>query len=1056
MSATNQDNDTAGVQIVETGGDTELLEDGVTDTYTVVLISRPTHDVHVFLDPDIQVHMDPAGPLVFTPANWDSAQTVTVSAVDDDVVEGVHTGTIVHSTLSDDPLYDGIGVDGVTAVIGDNDTAGVHIVESGGDTEVVEGGATDTYTIVLTSEPTHDVYVSLGPDSQVNVDPAGPLVFTPASWDSAQTVTVSAVDDDLIEGVHTGTIVHATSSTDPAYNAIGADSVTAHIGDDDTAGVHILQTGDDTEVGEGGATDTYHVVLTSQPTQDVHVLLAPDAQVGVDPAGPLVFTPTNWDSAQTVTVSAVDDDVAEGLHTGTIVHTTSSRAPLYNGISVDSVTAVIGDNDTAGVQILQTGGSTELLEGGTTDTYQVVLTSQPTHDVHVLLDPDSQVNVDPAGPLVFTPANWDSAQTVTVSAVDDGVSEGLHTGTIVHTTSSTDPRYTAIIVDGVTANIRDNSNSPPSIGSLSNDPDPVERGDNLSLTANDVVDPDGDVASVTFWRDSNGDQALDGLDEELGADGNPGDGWGLLVSTASFPLGEVTYFARATDSGGRLSNVASAAGVVQGSVELYGTDLADTITFTTGANHVVTINGDEYVYDPAEVSVINIHALDGRDSITITGSADDETAELRVGSVDVVGATYRVHAESVATIIVRAGGGVGNRAYLYDSDAAQDTLVATPEYGRLYGDGFNNRVEGFQEVTALAAGTGPLGTAQVHTDLALLHDSVEADVLEATPEYGKLKFGGNEDHFVQAVGFRYLHVYGTPGGGDQALLQGDPNGQDTFEAWPDNAKLSGDGYFLRAKSFADVRADGTPGGNDLALLHDDPGSIDTFEGGPDQAELSGDAFFLQANSFRYVHAYATAGGSDVATFQDDPDQFDRLRAWPGEAKLWGEEFFLRAKSFRYLYANSTPGVGDLALLYDSVTDDAFTAWPDRAEISGDTFFTQANAFRWVHAYSTEGNDVATFYGSEDRDVFVGRDRFGKMRGTTFYNRAVSFGQLHVYGGAGRDVAVLYDAVLEAGVTQPVDMTQVAWLYEIERIRQRSDSGQTITDVVDEIFTAYWE
>ena len=36
------------------------------------------------------------------------------------------------------------------------------------------------------------------------------------------------------------------------------------------------------------------------------------------------------------------------------------------------------------------------------------------------------------------------------------------------------------------------------------------------------------------------------------------------------------------------------------------------------------------------------------------------------------------------------------------------------------------------------------------------------------------------------------------------------------------------------------------------------------------------------------------------------------------------------------------------------------------------------------------------------------------------------------------------------------MTQVAWLYEFERIRQRSDSGETVVDVVDQIFTAYWE
>ena len=75
-----------------------------------------------------------------------------------------------------------------TGTILDNDTAGVQIVEVGG-TEVVEGGATDTYTIVLTSEPTHDVLIALDPDAQLGVDPLGPLTFTPANWHTAQTVT---------------------------------------------------------------------------------------------------------------------------------------------------------------------------------------------------------------------------------------------------------------------------------------------------------------------------------------------------------------------------------------------------------------------------------------------------------------------------------------------------------------------------------------------------------------------------------------------------------------------------------------------------------------------------------------------------------------------------------------------------------------------------------------------------------------------------------------------------------------------------------------------------
>ena len=79
------------------------------------------------------------------------------------------------------------------------------------------------------------------------------------------------------------------------------------------------------------------------------------------------------------------------------------------------------------------------------------------------------------------------------------------------------------------------------------------------------------MIGVTFWRDANGSGDLDGSDKQLGSDTDGSDGWSLTVSTAAFPLGEATYFDRASDSGGRVSNVVSTAGLLQVTVDLYGT-----------------------------------------------------------------------------------------------------------------------------------------------------------------------------------------------------------------------------------------------------------------------------------------------------------------------------------------------------------------------------------------------------------------------------------------------------------------------------------------------------
>ena len=65
------------------------------------------------------------------------------------------------AATSADPPWNGLAVADVTADVADDDTAGILLTESGGSTDVVEGGATDTYQVVLQSAPTADVSVSV-------------------------------------------------------------------------------------------------------------------------------------------------------------------------------------------------------------------------------------------------------------------------------------------------------------------------------------------------------------------------------------------------------------------------------------------------------------------------------------------------------------------------------------------------------------------------------------------------------------------------------------------------------------------------------------------------------------------------------------------------------------------------------------------------------------------------------------------------------------------------------------------------------------------------------
>ena len=443
------------VTVTQSGGTTAVVEGGATDTFDVVLTSQPTADVTITLNL-AQVSTSPVSPLTFTAANWNTPQTVTVTAINDAVAEGPHAGSVGFTVNSADARYNNFAITSISVAITDNDTAGITVTPSGGTTAVVEGGATDSFDVVLTSEPTADVTIALMPGAQATTSPSPSLTFTSLNWSTPQTVTVTAVDDAVVEGAHTGSVGFTVGSDDSNYNNFVVTSISVAITDNDSAGVTVTQSGGTTAVTEGAAPDTFDVVLTSQPTGDVTITFNPGTQVTTNPAPTLTFTSLNWNAPRTVTVTAVDDAVMEGAHTGSVAFTVGSGDSNYNNLAVASVTVSITDNDGAGVSAAQSGGSTAVTEGGATDSFTVVLTSQPSADVTITFNPGTQVTTNPAPSLTFTSANWNAPRTVTVTAVDDTVAEGAHTGSVGFTVASSDANYNNVAVASVSVSIADN------------------------------------------------------------------------------------------------------------------------------------------------------------------------------------------------------------------------------------------------------------------------------------------------------------------------------------------------------------------------------------------------------------------------------------------------------------------------------------------------------------------------------------------------------------------------------------------------------------------------
>ena len=416
VTVTIDEDDAARVSIDPT---TLTVPEGGDNSYTVVLDTQPSADVTVTVSGHIGTDLSLSGQtltndeLTFTPANWNIAQTVTVTADQDDDAAADPEVTLAHA-VSGAGEYASVTAASVKVSITEKDTAGVTVNPTA--LTVVEG-STASYTVVLDTQPSADVSVTISghTGSDLNLS-AETLTFTSVNWNIAQTVTVSADQDDDAAADPAVTLSHAVSGASE-YAAVSAGdipSVTVTIDEDDEAGVSIDPT---TLTVLEGQSNAYTVVLTTQPSADVSVTIS--GHTGSDlnlSAETLTFTPVNWNVAQTVTVSA-DQDADAADDTQTVSHAVADgSAAEYIGATIDDVQVTVTDDDAARVSIDPT--ELTVTEGDATGaSYTVVLDSQPTADVTVTISGHAGTDVSVApSTLTFTSENWNIAQAVTVSA----------------------------------------------------------------------------------------------------------------------------------------------------------------------------------------------------------------------------------------------------------------------------------------------------------------------------------------------------------------------------------------------------------------------------------------------------------------------------------------------------------------------------------------------------------------------------------------------------------------------------------------------------------------
>ncbi|MCY4331819.1 MAG: hypothetical protein OXC96_04840 [Cyanobacteria bacterium MAG CAR1_bin_15] len=292
-----------------------------------------------------------------------TSAAIPVVIIDDSEKEDVE---IIILTLADGADYD-LGTETtLTLTVIDDD--GPTVSFAAGSETVSEAVGSHKVGLTLSTAPTSQltIYYMVNGMATAGTDYtklSGSVAV--AAGKSSIDIPLVITDDDIHESSETITL---TLTNGVAYTLGATTTYTLTIKDDDKAGVKISESHGSTIVTEAagsGRTDSYTVALSSQPSADVSIRIASATPTAAQVHGPggtaggtatLRFTPGNWSTAQTVTVTGVDDNVeneeqsdseavALSHRSARISHSAVSDDENYDGIEIAGVVVQVVDDD---------------------------------------------------------------------------------------------------------------------------------------------------------------------------------------------------------------------------------------------------------------------------------------------------------------------------------------------------------------------------------------------------------------------------------------------------------------------------------------------------------------------------------------------------------------------------------------------------------------------------------------------------------------------------------------------------------------------------------------
>ena len=436
--------------------------------------------------------------LTITADATSSTGRVTITAADNNV-DAPDKEVTVSASVSGGL---GISAAAVTLTITDDDEREVTVEPTALN---VPAGDSRTYTVVLDTEPTDEVTVTVDVPSgaEVSVDEAT-LRFTAGDWNGPRTVRVTAEADAVADDPVT--LRHAVSGGD--YGSVRVDDVTVTIVENDEPALSIA----DTSAAEDIGAMVFAVTLSAASSEEVTVAYATangTAMAGDDyeaQNGTLTFSPGSG-LTQTIAVPIIDDAVDEAEEeTFTVTLSNAQHATLADG----EATGTIEDNDDPAVTVSFDATTYTATEGGSAVTVTVTLDKDPERAVttEVTATPRNgavagDYSVEPTR-LTFNPT--DTRQTFTLTATDDDVDD--------------DGETVELGFDRLPPRVRaDPDHSTTKVVLTDND----RRGVTVEPTALNVPEGDGKTYTVALDTEPTGDVkvAVAGASGDVSVRGSP-------------------------------------------------------------------------------------------------------------------------------------------------------------------------------------------------------------------------------------------------------------------------------------------------------------------------------------------------------------------------------------------------------------------------------------------------------------------------------------------------------------------------------------------------------